>query len=258
MVFTVRPAGKEDVYEMLKVYNRFTKQFVGSAARTAKSFQRMLRRKENLNWVALDDQDLIIGYVSARLEKQMNRGEFREIAVDPDHDFEQVAKPLVERVNSVFMEKKVSAIQAASLRNPWFEKLFPKYGFFESESLGVFMYAVLDARKLLNEISQVFIKRLNQIENWNGLLQIECEGHSIFLHKTGEEAKQIIWTNHSIDIKARLGTALLTRLIFGIADPVQSLESGELQIETSLDKMSTTRILRQLFPERQFLIMDYW
>jgi N-acetylglutamate synthase-like GNAT family acetyltransferase len=258
MGYTVRPAAKEDAHQMLKVYNNFTKQFVGSGARTAKSFQRMLRRKENINWVALNHQDQIIGYVSARLEKQMNRGEFREIAVDPEHDFEQVAKPLVERVNSVFMEKKVSAIQAASLRNPWFEKLFPKYGFFESESLGVFMYAVLDAQKLLNEISQVFINRLKQIENCDGLVQVECEGHSIFLHKTGKETKQIIWTNQPIDIKARLSTALLTRLIFGIADPIQSLENGELQIETSLDKKSATRILRQLFPERQFLIMDYW
>lgn len=258
MDFTVRPASREDADQMLRVYDSFTRQFVGSAARTRKSFQRVLRGKENISWVALDIQDQVIGYVTARLDKRMNRGEFREIAVDPGHDFEQVAKPLVEKVNSVFTEKKVSAIQAMSIRNPWFEKLFPRLGFFESESLGVFMYAVLDARKLLNETSQVFINRLKQTENWNGLIQIDCEGHSTFLHKTGGEAKQVIWTNRPTDIKVRLNAALLTRLIFGVADPVQSLEKGELQIETSMDKILATRILRQLFPQTQFLIMDYW
>jgi putative sterol carrier protein len=258
MGITVRPACKEDASEMLKVYESFTKQFVGSAARTIKSFQRMLSGKEKVNYVALDDRGRVIGYVCARLEKQMNRGEFREVAVDLEHDFVQVAKPLVEKVQSVLMEKKVSVLQTTSIRNPCFEKLFPEFGFFKSETLGVFMYAVLDAEKLLDEISPVFITRLKQLPNWNGSVQIKCDRHSIFLHKTDEETRQETRANQRIDIRVELNQAILTRLMFGIADPIQAAESGELKIETRLNKETSTRVLRRLFTRKQFLIMDYW
>jgi hypothetical protein len=255
---TVRPACKGDASGMLKVYGSFTRQFVGSSARTVKSFQRMLSGEDKVNWVALDNRARIIGYVSARLERQLNRGEFREIAVDLEHDFVQVAKPLVEKVQSVFMEKKVSALQTTSIRNPWFEKLFPEFGFFASDTLGVFMYAVLDIRKLLEELSPVFITRLKQLPSWNGLVQIECEGHSIFLHKTIEETRQETRSNQRVDIKAELNEVLLIRLIFGIADPIQAVQSGELKIETRLNNETSTRVLKWLFPRKQFLIMDYW
>jgi len=258
MRFTVRPARREDARQMLQVYNNFTKQFVGSALRTSKSFQRMLRRKDNISWVALDNRNQIIGYVSARLEKRINRGEFREIVVDPKHDFERVAKPLAKKINSAFIEKKVTAIQAGSLRNPWYDKLFPTLGFFESESTGVFMYSILDVRKFLNEISQVFINRLKHIESWNGLAQIECDGLSLLLQKTSEEAKQIVWTNQPIDFRVKLNAALLTKLIFGIVDPVESLKNGKLEVEATTHKTPATEILKQLFPQTQFLIMDYW
>jgi hypothetical protein len=255
---TIRAACKGDAEGMLKVYDSFTRQFVGSAARTVKSFQRMLSGKEKVNWVALDNRGRIIGYVSARLERQMNRGEFREVAVDLEHDFVQVAKPLVEKVQSVLMEKKVSALQTTSIRNPLFEKLFPGLGFFESDTLGVFMYAVLDPWKLLDEISLVFITRLKQLEDWNGLVQIKCEGLSILLHKTLEETRQETWANQHIDVKVELNGALLTRLIFGIADPIQAIQSGELKIETRFSEETSTLVLRCLFPRKQFLIMDYW
>ena len=258
MGITVRPACKEDASEMLKVYESFAMQFVGSAARTVKSFQRMLSGKEKVNYVALDNRGRIIGYVCARLERQMNRGEFREVAVDLEHDFVQVAKPLVATVQSVLMEKKVSVLQTTSIRNPCFEKLFPEFGFFKSETLGVFMYAVLDQRKLLNELLPVFITRLKQLENWKGFVQIECTGYSILLHKTDKETSQETWTNQRIDVKAELNETLLTRLIFGITDPIQALQSGELKIETRLNKETSTRVLRRLFTQKQFLIMDYW
>jgi hypothetical protein len=46
--------------------------------------------------------------------------------------------------------------------------------------------------------------------------------------------------------------------MFGIADPIQAMEDGELKIETRLNKEASTLVLRRLFPCKQFLIMDYW
>lgn len=258
MEITVRQARREDAQQMLRVYSNFTKQFVGSASRTQKSTKRMLRKKDNINWVALDDQNRIIGYVHARLERRLNRGEFTEIVIDPKHDFEEVAKPLVERVNAAFIEKKASAIVAGSLRNPAYEKIFLTSGFFEAESTGVFMYAILDVRKFLYELSQVFVNRLKQLENWNGSAQIECEGHSIFLEKTNDSMQRIIWTNQPINFKITLARELLTKLIFGVADPIESYQAGQLEVETTESSEKTNQLLKALFPKRQFLIMDLW
>ena len=254
----VRPARRQDADQMLQVYQSFTGQFVGSAARTVKSFHRLLTGKNNVNLVAHDNQGHITGYILARLEKQANRGEFREIAVCAEHDFMKVARPLVETVRSVFIEKKVAALQAASIRNPWFEKLFPEYGFFESENVGVFMYAVLDAAKLLNDLSPVFLKRLKEVKNWVGSVQMECEGHWILLSKTEKGTERINYADGLIDIRVELNTKILTKLIFGVAEIQESIRKGELEVKSSVDETTTNQVLGHLFPQRQFLIMDYW
>ena len=258
MEITVRQARKEDIEQMLQVYNSFTQQFVGSASRTPRHFRRMLQRKDNINFVALDKQNRIIGYVQARYEKRLNRGEFREIVVDPKQDFEQIAEQLAKKINAFFMEKRVSEIVAGSVQNPAYQKLFPKLGFFETESMGVFMFAILNVRKFLNELSPVFVNRLKQLENWNGRAQIECKGQSIFLEKISESVQQVIWTNQPINLKITLARELLTKLIFGIADPLESHRTGQLKVETIEGSAKTNQLLKALFPKKQFLIMDYW
>jgi len=258
MQIQLREARKEDIAQMLNIYNEFTKAFVGAASRDIEDFRRMLRKKDNINWVAFDNQNRIIGYVHARLEKRINRGEFEEIVVDPKQDFEPVARVLAEKVNNTFVEKKVTVIVAGSLRNPIYEKIFPALGFFESESMGVFMYAILDAQKFLNELAPIFADRLNKLEEWSGLTQIECEGHGIFLHKTKGNVEPIVWTNETIDFKVNLTRDTLTKLVFGVADSGESLKTGQLRMETTLSQKETNQLLRALFPRKQFLIMDYW
>jgi len=259
MQIQLREARKEDIPQMLKVYNEFSRTFVGAASRTLKDFRRMLRKKDNIAWVALDNQNHVIGYVHARLRKErLNRGEFEEIVVDPKQDFEQIARPLVEKVNNTFVEKKVTAIVAGSLRNPVYEKIFPALGFFESESTSVFMYAVLDTQKFLNEFSSVFANRLKQLDEWSGLTQIECEGHSLFLQKANGNVESIVWTNQPIDFKVILTRDVLTKLVFGVADPVESLRASQLRVETTLSQEKTNHLLRALFAKKQFLIMDGW
>jgi len=254
----LREAKKEDIPQMLNVYNELSKEFVGAASRESKDFRRMLGKKDNINWVALDDQNRIIGYVHARVEKRINRGEFREIVIDPKHDFEQIAKPLAEKVNNTFVAKKVTSIVAGSIRNPAYEKIFPALGFFESESTDVFMYAILDTQRFLNELAPVFANRLKKLDEWNGLTQIECDGHSIFLQKNKENVEPLVWANKSIDSRVILTRDILTKLIFGIADSVDSLKAEELRVETTLSQEKTNRLLRALFPKKQFLVMDYW
>jgi len=258
MEFKLCTASKKDKEKMLQLYISFTKHFVGSASRTPKSFTRILRKKDNINYVALDSQNRIVGYVHATVEKRNNTGELREIIVDPKHDFEQVASLLIEKVNADFDKKKVAAIVAGSLRNPVYERIFPKLGFMESESTGVFMYAVLDAQKLLNELGPVFANRLKGAERWKGLAQIQCDEHSLFLERTTESVRQVIWTNRPVDFKIKLSGKILVKLIFGVADPLECRRNGQLEVETAIGKAKANQLLQRLFPRSQFLTMDFW
>jgi len=258
MDFKVRKASKKDREKMLQLYTSFTENFVGSASRTTKSYARMLRKKDNINYVALDSQNRIVGYVHAVFEKRNNTGEFREIVVDPKHDLEQVASLLAEKINADFAKKKVAAIVAGSLRNPVYEKIFPKLGFMESESMGVFMYAILDAQKLLNELQPVFANRLKGAEGWNGLVQIQCNEHSLFLEKTAESVHTVVWTNRPVDFKIKLSRKVLTKLILGVADPLECRGSGQLEMEAAVGGSRANQLLERLFPRRQFLTMDFW
>jgi N-acetylglutamate synthase-like GNAT family acetyltransferase len=258
MQLQIREAKKEDIPQLLNLYNEFTKTTVGSALRNQQDFRQGLRRKDNTNLVALDKQKRIAGYVLANFEKRFNRGEFAEIIVNPKYDFEQVAKPLVERVHSIFVKKRVISIIAGSIRNPVYEKLFPELGFFETESNGVFMYVILDVQKFLNELQPAFANRLKQLKELNLLIQIDCEGSSIFLHKTGEKVGSLVFTNQTVDFKLTLNREVLTKLVFGIEDAVESTKTGQTRVETALTPKATVQLLKALFPRKQFLIMDHW
>jgi hypothetical protein len=247
-----------DKEQMLQLYTGFTRHFVGSASRTLKPYRRMLRRKENVNYVALGSQDRLVGYVWASFEEKERAGEFREIVVDPKHDFEDVASCLIEKVNEVFIEKKAAVVRAGSLRNPVYERLFPKRGFFESESTGVFMYAILDVDKFLSELKPVFEDRLSRAKSWSGLAAIECDTHSLLINKKSKGAQHVIWTNEPVDFKIKLSKTVLTRLIFDVADPIECLEKGELAVESTGSGKQRDMLLRHLFPRSQFLIMDFW
>lgn len=258
MEFTLRRAKREDAAQMLQVYDEFTKLFVGPASRTLRNFRRMLGKKENINWVAVDRQERVVGYVYGRLDKRMNRGDFQEIVVDPKHDYVEVAKPLVEKVSAAFMEKKVSSVSAGSNRNPWYDKLFSELGFLDFESVDVFMYGILDVQKFLNEVSPVFESRLRQAQDWQGLAQVECDGHSVFLRKSGSGVEKVVWTNERVDFKVALSRDVLAKLIFGVSDSVELHRSGQLKVEAVEGKGKTEHLLRVIFPKVQFLIMDYW
>jgi hypothetical protein len=258
MEFTLRQAKKEDAAQMLQVYEGFTKLFIGPATRTLRHFRRMLGKKENINWVAVDKQERVVAYVYGRVDKRMNRGDFQEIVVDPKYDYVEVAKPLVEKVSAVFMDKKVSCVTAGSNRNPWYDKLFSESGFLDFESVDVFMYGILDMQKFLSEMSPIFVNRLKQVNDWKGLVQIECDGHSVFLRRTEKGVETPVWTNEPVKFKVALSRDVLAKLVMGVSDSAELHSSGQLRVEIAESKGKAERLLRVLFPKVGFLILDYW
>ncbi len=254
----IREMEKGDAEQLLSVYRRFAKEYVGLASRDLNAYKRLLRKKENMGWVALDEKGDVIGYVTARFDRKSREARIREIVVDASEDFEKIAKPLVDKAYHTLLEKKPAVISAGSIRNPSFAKIFPELGFLEVESTGVFMYAILEASGFLKEILPVLEKRLKQLESWEGLLQVECEEHSVFIKKQPEKMETFIWTNQRPDLRITLSRESLTKLLFGVEDLVESLKKGRLNVETTLNEGEVSQVLAALFPGHQFLIMDFW
>jgi len=254
----IRKMKREDAEQLLGVYNRLAKKYVGLASRDIKTYRRLLRKKENLGWVALSQKDNIIGYVTARFNKRKREARIIEIVIDPNNDFEQIANFLVSRAYKSLLEKNPAVFSAGSIRNSYYAKIFPKLGFFDIEERGVFMYAILDIPKFLTEISSIIINRIKQLKEWNGLLQLECEGHNLFIQKQKENIETLIWTNQTPNLKIALDRELLTKLLFGVAHPLESLKTKQLKIETTLNQKETSQILTTIFPKKRFLIMDFW
>jgi len=254
----VRQARKEDAQQMLNLYTAFAQEFLGPASRNLKTFKRILKRKERINWIALDKQGKMVGYVLSRFESKRREGRIEEIVVEPNHDPEKVAKLLVDTAYKALIEKKPAMIAAGTFGDPQHERIFPALGFQPIETTNVFMYAILNTQKFLNELAPIFAERLKNLQEWNGLTQVECEEHSIFLQKASGKVESLIWTNQPIDFKVTLTREILTKLVLSVADSRESLRTGQLKVKTTLSQEKTTQLLRALFPKRQFLIMDYW
>ncbi|MFX1352260.1 MAG: GNAT family N-acetyltransferase [Promethearchaeota archaeon] len=264
MEIQVRKAKKEDIPKMLELYNEFSRQFVGVAHRDHRAFRLMLRREDKsyptdlINWVAVEGRNHIIGYAHARFYRRSKWGDIIEIVVDSEHNFQEIAQRLIEKMNGVLAEKKATVVTSYYVQTPRYERIFTDLDFFELKTNDIFMFSILDSRTLLMEIKTVFLSRLERMKRWEGLVQIECEGNDIFIRRVKESVETIVWTNQPVDLKIIVSRERLIRLVFGVMDPIESLKSNQVEVKTSLSQKERDRLLRSLFPEQQFLIMDYW
>lgn len=264
MKIHLRRAKKEDIPEMLELYNEFSRQFVGVAHRDHRAFRLMLRKEDRsyptdlINWVAVEGRNRIIGYAHARFYRRSKWGDIIEIVVDPEHEFQEIAQKLMEKINDVLVEKKATVVSSYYVQTPAYEKVFADLDFFELKTNDVFMFSVLDSQILLMEIESVFLRRLEGVKRWEGLVQIECEEHNLSIRKTKGSVDTTVWTNQPADLKIVLSRDKLIQLVFGIKDPIESLKSNQIEVKTALSHKERDQLLRSLFPKQQFLIMDYW
>jgi hypothetical protein len=247
-----------DTEQLHRLYEQFTLNFVGSAKRQVKQFQSMTRKRDNLRWVALNEHGEIVGYISAAYVKGRRTGRIIEIITNPKRDFEAVACPLVDKIYSIFLEKGAAQIQAGSIQNPNYSKIFPKLGFWHIKTDGVFMYAITDIAQFLNEITPIIVQRLKRLSDWNGLLRIVCENSPALFKKEGETVQALLSTNHPSDCDITLTANTLTRLLLGTIDTRKAFTENLIRVETTLPKKKTTELLDSLFPKKQFLALDYW
>ena len=258
MRLETREMQQSDAKQLQKVFQSFVSSYVGPSARKLAAFRRMASKKGKLNWVAFDSKGKVVGYITSTYVKGVRQGRINEIVVDPDHDFEAVARPLVDRIHDIFLEKGAASIRAITIRNPYYEKIFPELGFFSVKTDAVFMLAVHDIPRFLDEATPIFVRRLEKLHNWVGWLKVNCEGQAKFFKKKDKEAEPYVWTNYKMDIEISLKANVLAGLLLGALNPQEALKEGSIRIETALPKDETNKLVTTLFPKKQFLAFDFW
>lgn len=258
MHIKTREMQQSDAEPIQKLYQRFVLSYVGPSTRKPAVFRRMARNKDKLNWVALDSQGKVVGYISSVYVKGRRLGIMREIVVDPEQDFEAVARPMVDRIHEIFLEKGAVSINATTIRNPSYQKIFPELGFFSINTDAVFMLTVHDIPRFLEEVTPIFVRRLKRLLDWVGWLKVNCEEHSKFFRKEGEEVEPFAWTNYKMDIEITLKADVLAGLLLGALTSEESLKIERMRVETALPEDQKEKLLVTLFPKKQFLALDFW
>ena len=258
MALQLRPMQSNDAKQLQALYEKLSLNYVGSAKRQPKQFRSMTRKKDNLRWVTLNRKGEIVGYVLAAYAKGRRTGRITEIVVDPEYDFETIARPLVDKVYRVLVEKGAAQIQAGTIQNPDYARIFPKMGFWRIQTDGVFMYAITDVARFLEEITPVIVQRFKKLKEWNGTLRVACENHHLMLEKEGEDVRLLLSTNLPFDCSVSLSASTLIRLLLGVIDVKKAFAENLVRVETTLSRKKTIKLLDALFPRRQFLALDYW
>jgi hypothetical protein len=258
MTVQIRLMQPDDTEQLQKLYERFTLNFVGSAKRQAKQFQSMTRKRDNMRWVALNEQGEIMGYLFAAYAKGRRTGRINELITDPKYDFETVARPLVDKIYGIFLEKGAAQIQAGTIQNPNYSKVFPELGFWDVKTDGVCMYTITDVAQFLNEITPIMVQRLKRLSGWNGLLRMTCENHHRLFKKEGETVQALLSTNYPLDCDVTFNASALTHVLLGVIDVRKAWSEGLITVKTDLSKRKINELLTVLFPKKQFLAFDYW
>lgn len=258
MRFQIREMQPDDAEQLQRIYQSFVSGYVGPSAREFKVFRLMASKRDNLRWVALDTQGKIVGYISSTYAKGRKQGRINEIVVESNYDFETVARPLVDKIYKIFLEKGAASIYVHTIRNPQYAKIFPKLGFLSLETDGVFMIVVHNVPRFLHEITPILARRLERLQNWKGWLQLNCEEHSVFLRKSDEKVQSFIWTNREVNLQIFLDAKVLADLLLGVLTLQEAIEERKMRVETASPRNRTNKLLTTLFPKRQFLAFDFW
>jgi len=254
----IRQMVQGDAQQLLKLHASFTQEYVGPLERKVEYYRLAARKKDGLRWVAVNQKGQIVGYAVAYYQKRRRFGRIFEIAVDPNLDFGSVARKLVRKIHDALVEKGAATIQAPTMLNPNYEQVFPDMGFFKVEMQEVFMVAINNVPRFLNEIKPIMVNRLKKVQGWNGTLELKCGEHSTFFKKDGDKIQTFDWTNHDIDCRILMDEHTLNVVLLGVIGCEDALTEGKIQVETALSKGKAKELLETLFPKRQFLAFNFW
>lgn len=256
----VRPYAHGDEIAMASVCNAFFADQVEHRPRRAE------RRRTSETWliyVAERDGELL-GYVQARCDGREENVSITEFCLKPQPSkdsthwesfLEEVGISLLCALHNKLVERKykqISWIPEEEMEKDYVRKLFHNFGYTPANEDWVWMFKLINLPMLLDELSPLLSKRLNESDaykDWQGTINIKGSEHQASLTiKDGEiSVSEEVLEGTGICLSTDDDT--ITRFILGVVSPYAAYLQNQLHIAPTVNS-SVIGLLGTLFPKR--------
>ena len=253
----VRPYTIGDEVEMTSVLNAF---YADRVERRPRRTERHRTSETRLIYLAEKAGELL-GYVQAQCEKEKNvsiyefclKPQLSENSTHPEGFLEEVGAALLCALHNTLVKREYKRIryypESEGDKNH-IRMLFHNFGY-TSEADWVWMFKIINLPMLLDELSPLLSKRLNESDNykgWQGTIGIKGSEHRASLIIKNSEIRV------SAEVSADTGLCLstdddtITRFILGVVTPYAAYLQNQLHIAPTVND-SVIGLLAALFPK---------
>ena len=253
----VRPYTPGDAVEMASVLNAF---YADRVERRPRRTERHRTSETRLIYLAEKAGELL-GYVQAQCEKEKNVSIYEfclkpqpsENSTHPKGFFEEVGAALLCALHNELVKREYKRIryypEAEGDKNH-IRMLFHNFGY-TSEVDWVWMFKIINLPMLLDELSPLLSKRLNESDaykGWQGTIGIKGSEHQASLIIRDGKIRVSAEVSEATGICLSTDDATMTRLILGVVTPYAAYLQNPLHIAPTVND-SVIGLLAALFPK---------
>lgn len=256
----VRPYSQGDEVAMANVGNAFYADQVERKARRAE------RRRTSETWliyVAERDGELL-GYVQARCDESEENVSITEFCLRPQSSegsthsegfLEEIGAALLCVLHNELVKRKykqISWIPEEEMEKNYVRKLFYNFGYTPADENWVWMFKIVNLPMLLEELSPLLSKRLNESDDykgWQGTIGIKGSEHWASLTIKNGEIQVSEEVSEGVGICLSTDDDTITRFILGVVSPYAAYLQNQLHIAPTVNS-SVIGLLGTLFSKR--------
>ena len=255
----VRPYAPGDEVAMADVLNAFYADRVERRPRRAER-----RRTSETRLIYLAEKgEVLLGYVQAQCNEKVKSVHITEFclktqppegATHPQGFLEEVGAALLCALHNELVKREYKRIRyepEAEGDKDHVRTLFHNFGY-TSEDVGwVWMFKIVNLPMLLDELSPLLLKRLNESDaykGWHGTISIKGSEHQASLTIRDGEIHVSAEVLEGTGICLSTDDDTITRFILGVTTPYRAHLQDQLHITPTVND-SVTRLLGTLFPK---------
>lgn len=253
----VRPYTPGDAVEMASVLNAF---YADRVERRPRRTEHHRTSETRLIYLAEKAGELL-GYVQAQCEKEKNVSIYEfclkpqpsENSTHPEGFLEEVGAVLLCALHNELVKrgyKRIRYYPEAEGDKDHIQMLFHNFGY-TSEVDWVWMFKIINLPMLLDELSPLLSKRLNEndaYKGWQGTIGIKGSEHQASLIIRDGKIRVSAEVSEAPGICLSTDDATMTRLILGVVTPYAAYLQNQLHIAPTVND-SVIGLLAALFPK---------
>ena len=253
----VRPYAPGDEVAMAGVLNAF---YADQVERRPRRAERRRTSETRLIYLAEKDGELL-GYVQAQCyekDKNVSITEFclkpqpSEGATHPEGFLEEVGAVLLCALHNELVKREYKRIRyepEAEGSKDYVRTLFHNFGYTSSDVGWVWMFKIVNLPMLLDALSPLLLKRLNESDDykgWQGTISIKGSEHQASLTIRDGDIHVSAEVSEGTGICLSTDDDTITRFILGVVSPYEAYLQNQLHIAPTVNG-SVARLLGTLF-----------